>query len=378
MARFAFAKPDVIHMQWLGAPELDRWLFRPRSPAVLTAHDIIPRRTLSKTAMWKTLFGRFERVVVHSERGRGCSSSTSGWQPRSVRVIGHPVFRSEVDPSGRRADCALSRSHPAVQGDGGRGRGRARRRRRAAARRRRSRVCPSTASARPPASGQSGDSATSPTRSFAARSRRRPSPCFRTASRDRRLRRAPPGARRGRAGDRLRHRRSRRGRRSLRSRCGRAGRATRTRCPPRSRGSSGTPTRSRPLVRRRAGARGADMGRVCGRAHRSLPGAHVIFRRTPLRRSRRAAARPLRVGDGALRRGSRGRRSVDDRQRRRVRGALRRLPARRRRDRRARFTTCGRRTRRHSTTAWQTTTGAAFERAARKRFGRSAAFLGGD
>ena len=71
MARFALAKPDVLHLQWLGAPELDRWLFRPRSPAVLTAHDIIPRRTLSKTAMWRTLFARFERVVVHSERGRG-------------------------------------------------------------------------------------------------------------------------------------------------------------------------------------------------------------------------------------------------------------------------------------------------------------------
>src|SRR5688572_13892486 len=70
MARFAFAKPDVIHMQWLGAPELDRWLFHPRSPAVLTAHDIIPRRTLSKTAMWRSLFERVERVVVHSERGR--------------------------------------------------------------------------------------------------------------------------------------------------------------------------------------------------------------------------------------------------------------------------------------------------------------------
>ena len=65
------AKPDVIHVQWLGAPEADRWLFRPRSPAVFTAHDIIPRRTLSKTALWRALFDRFERIVVHSERGRG-------------------------------------------------------------------------------------------------------------------------------------------------------------------------------------------------------------------------------------------------------------------------------------------------------------------
>src|SRR5262249_21726010 len=58
MARLALAKPDVLHVQWLGVPELDRWLFRPRCPAVLTAHDIIPRRTLSKTGMWRALFDR--------------------------------------------------------------------------------------------------------------------------------------------------------------------------------------------------------------------------------------------------------------------------------------------------------------------------------
>jgi glycosyltransferase involved in cell wall biosynthesis len=106
MARFAAAKPDVIHMQWLGAPELDRWLFRPRSPAVLTAHDIIPRRTLSKTAMWKALFERFERVVVHSERGRA-QLLDFGLPDAKLRVIGHPVFRSEVDhrDDGRTALC---------------------------------------------------------------------------------------------------------------------------------------------------------------------------------------------------------------------------------------------------------------------------------
>jgi glycosyltransferase involved in cell wall biosynthesis len=106
MARFAFAKPDVIHMQWLGAPELDRWLFHPRSPAVLTAHDIIPRRTLSKTALWRSLFERVERVVVHSERGR-LQLIEFGLSSEKVRVIGHPVFRSEVDrhDDGRTALC---------------------------------------------------------------------------------------------------------------------------------------------------------------------------------------------------------------------------------------------------------------------------------
>jgi glycosyltransferase involved in cell wall biosynthesis len=105
-ARLATAKPDVLHMQWVGAPELDRWLFRPRSPAVLTAHDIIPRRTLSKTALWRALFERFERVVVHSERGKG-QLAEFGVAEERLRVIGHPVFRSEVDrrDDGRTALC---------------------------------------------------------------------------------------------------------------------------------------------------------------------------------------------------------------------------------------------------------------------------------
>jgi glycosyltransferase involved in cell wall biosynthesis len=106
MARLALAKPDVIHVQWLGAPEVDRWLFRPRSPAVLTAHDIIPRRTRTKTAMWRTLFDRFQRVVVHSERGRS-QLVDFGLTPEKLRVISHPVFRAEVDRNddGRTALC---------------------------------------------------------------------------------------------------------------------------------------------------------------------------------------------------------------------------------------------------------------------------------
>jgi glycosyltransferase involved in cell wall biosynthesis len=106
MARLALAKPDVLHVQWLGAPEVDRWLFRPRSAAVLTAHDVIPRRTITKTSMWRTLFRRFDRVVVHSERGRG-QLVDFGLDDKKVAVIGHPVFRSEIDrrDDGRTALC---------------------------------------------------------------------------------------------------------------------------------------------------------------------------------------------------------------------------------------------------------------------------------
>lgn len=95
MLRLAALQPDVLHMQWLGAPEADRWLFRSRSPVVLTAHDIIPRRTAAKTAMWRTLFARCERIVVHSERGRAALVEL-GVPTERLRVIPHPVFRSDI------------------------------------------------------------------------------------------------------------------------------------------------------------------------------------------------------------------------------------------------------------------------------------------
>ncbi len=95
MARLTTLKPDVMHVQWLGAAEADRWLFRPRSPAVFTAHDIIPRRTASKIGLWRTLFARFQRVVVHSQRGRDALAEF-GVPERKLRVIPHPAFRSEI------------------------------------------------------------------------------------------------------------------------------------------------------------------------------------------------------------------------------------------------------------------------------------------
>lgn len=95
MARLATLKPDVLHVQWLGAPEADRWLFRPRPPTVFTAHDIIPRRTALKTGLWQSLFTRFDRIVVHSQRGREALAGF-GVPDERLRVIPHPAFRSEV------------------------------------------------------------------------------------------------------------------------------------------------------------------------------------------------------------------------------------------------------------------------------------------
>jgi hypothetical protein len=107
MAQLAAHKPDILHVQWFGVPEADRWLFRPRSPVVFTAHDIIPRRTAARTGLWRSLFARCDRVVVHSQRGRD-SLASFGVAEDCLRVISHPA--SALTSIAATTDTLLSRS----------------------------------------------------------------------------------------------------------------------------------------------------------------------------------------------------------------------------------------------------------------------------
>jgi glycosyltransferase involved in cell wall biosynthesis len=84
-------RPDVLHLQWLAAPELDRLLLRPRVPAVFTAHDLLPRRTARKVTLWRQLLARFDRVVVHSDRGRHALAALGV----EAQTIPHPVFPTD-------------------------------------------------------------------------------------------------------------------------------------------------------------------------------------------------------------------------------------------------------------------------------------------
>jgi glycosyltransferase involved in cell wall biosynthesis len=86
---------DVLHMQWLAAPELDLRLFRPHAPSVFTAHDVLPRRTAHKRELWRGLLARFERVVAHSEHGRATLAELGV----DATVIPHPVFPSDPERS---------------------------------------------------------------------------------------------------------------------------------------------------------------------------------------------------------------------------------------------------------------------------------------
>ena len=96
MARLALRPADVVHVQWLSEPRLDRWLLRLRAPAVFTAHDLLPRRTAHRLDLWRELWSRFARIVVHSARGAEALAG-HGVPEEKLRVIPIPVFPSDPE-----------------------------------------------------------------------------------------------------------------------------------------------------------------------------------------------------------------------------------------------------------------------------------------
>ena len=94
MARLARLEADVVHLQWLAWPKLDRALLGLRAPGVFTAHDLLPRRSAGDRDLWRRLFARFERVVVHTGRG-SAQLAELGVPEARLRVIPHPVFPSD-------------------------------------------------------------------------------------------------------------------------------------------------------------------------------------------------------------------------------------------------------------------------------------------
>jgi glycosyltransferase involved in cell wall biosynthesis len=89
MRSLSRARADVLHLQWLALPQADVRL-RFRSPSVFTAHDLLPRRTASRSDLWRRLLERFDRVIVHTEHGR----AALGELGIDARVIPHPVYPS--------------------------------------------------------------------------------------------------------------------------------------------------------------------------------------------------------------------------------------------------------------------------------------------
>lgn len=94
MARLRHRHPDVFHLQWLGLPELDRFLLPRRTPLVFTAHNTVPRRRMGTSKLWPKLLGRFDAVVVHSERGRRTMIELGVARER-LHIVPHPIIPSD-------------------------------------------------------------------------------------------------------------------------------------------------------------------------------------------------------------------------------------------------------------------------------------------
>jgi glycosyltransferase involved in cell wall biosynthesis len=94
LVKLATTPGDLVHLQWVALPEADGLALHVRKPLVFTAHDLLPRRTARHTRTWRRLFGRFDRVVTHSERGRRALEAF-GVPAAKLRVIPHPAFRSD-------------------------------------------------------------------------------------------------------------------------------------------------------------------------------------------------------------------------------------------------------------------------------------------
>ena len=60
---------DIVHLQWLTLPTVDRHLL-PSRPIVLTAHDLLPREPKpGQLAAQRRLYEQVDALIVHSRFG---------------------------------------------------------------------------------------------------------------------------------------------------------------------------------------------------------------------------------------------------------------------------------------------------------------------
>jgi len=95
----AAERPDVLHLQWLVLPLLDRWALRRigrHAGLVLTVHDSIALQG-AKNASWAQLWGDrrsrliFDRYVAHTEHTRERLRAI-GVEDRKISVVPHPLL----------------------------------------------------------------------------------------------------------------------------------------------------------------------------------------------------------------------------------------------------------------------------------------------
>ena len=84
---------DVIHWQWLTAPEIDTFLLPAARPRVLTAH-YVAGRDAGRRELWaaRRMFGAMEAVIAHSRHTAERLQEVAQVPEERIRVIPHGAF----------------------------------------------------------------------------------------------------------------------------------------------------------------------------------------------------------------------------------------------------------------------------------------------
>jgi glycosyltransferase involved in cell wall biosynthesis len=106
-------QPDVIHVQWLALPPVDRhWLaaLRRRAPLVMTVHNSVPFHGAAASRLQLlgagSLHDRFDRLIAHTPTTRQ-HLLDAGIDPRRITLVPHGLL--PLDALAPRADDALCR-----------------------------------------------------------------------------------------------------------------------------------------------------------------------------------------------------------------------------------------------------------------------------
>ena len=98
-------QPDVIHFQWLPLPMVDRHFLsglRRLAPLVLTVHDTNPFNGNPASALQRVgggaAFARFDRLIVHTEQGRG-RMLEQGYAAERIAIMPHGLLGETPPPS---------------------------------------------------------------------------------------------------------------------------------------------------------------------------------------------------------------------------------------------------------------------------------------
>jgi len=101
-ARVARARPDIVHWQWTPLPRLDAhalpFVGARAGATVMTAHDVLPRRSASQVALWRGLYRRCDRVIAHSAASRERLLREVGLEPGRVALVPHGLFTAAGPP----------------------------------------------------------------------------------------------------------------------------------------------------------------------------------------------------------------------------------------------------------------------------------------